>query len=288
VIEFFFKLLSRLSLKNLQRLGALLGVLAYVGSKHYRGLLKTHFDLAAHLYKFNPNYWQASKESGKTMADCLWIWNHPEQALKLTEIHDWEIVEAAIAEGKGLIMLTPHLGGFEVIPRVLAEHFPATILYRPARQKWLDDIIVKGRKHPRMNFVPANLQGIRHVAKALQKGEAVGILPDQVPKDSEGIWAKFFGKYAYTITLPAKIASRNDVPTVMFTAIRKAKGAGWILQAKRMGEAFDPDPHRAAQQLNQLLEEAILQKPEQYLWAYNRFKNPTGSPPPSESSDFPS
>lgn len=288
MIEFFFKLLSRLSLKNLQRLGAFLGALAYVGSTHYRGLLKTHFDLAGRLYKFNPNYWEATKESGKTMADCLWIWSHPEQALELTEIHDWDVVEAAIAEGKGLIMLTPHFGGFEVIPRVLAEHFPATILYRPARQKWLDDIIVKGRKHPRMNFVPANLQGIRHIAKALQKGEAVGILPDQVPKDSEGIWAKFFGKYAYTITLPAKIASRNDVPTVMFTAIRKPKGAGWILQAKRMWEAFDPDPHRAAQQLNHLLEAAILQKPEQYLWAYNRYKNPTGSPPPKESSDFPS
>lgn len=284
MIQLFFKLLSRLSLKNIQRVGAMLGMLAYVGSSRYRELLKTHLDLAAKLYKFEPHYWATTKESGKTLADCLWIWAHPKEALQRTRIHHWDIVEQAISEGRGLIMLTPHFGGFEIIPRILAEHFPATILYRPARQEWLNKIIEEGRKHPRMNFAPANLQGIRQIAKALQRGEAVGILPDQVPKDSDGVWAKFFGKHAYTVTLPAKIAGRNNVPTIIFTAIRLPSGQGWELRAKRMAENFSSDPLIAAQQLNDALELAIVQKPEQYLWAYNRYKHPAGAElPPSES-----
>lgn len=283
MIQLLLKLLSRLSLRNLQRIGALLGILAYIGSSRYRELLKTHLDYAARDYNFKPNYWKAAKEAGKTLTDCLWIWNRPQEALEKTNVENWEIVEKAIAQGRGLIMLTPHLGGFEIIPRVLAEHFTATILYRPAKQSWLNEIIVQGRKHPQMNFAPANIQGIRQVAKALQKGEAVGILPDQVPRDSEGIWAKFFGHYAYTITLPAKIASRNNVPTIMFSALRKSNGEGWTIHVKQMTEPFNDDPAIAAQQLNQLLEQTIVQQPEQYLWGYNRYKAPTGTKSPEEN-----
>jgi KDO2-lipid IV(A) lauroyltransferase len=284
VISLFFKLLSRLSLKNIQRVGAILGMLAYISSSRYRELLKIHLDAAAAKYHFKPDYWTSTKESGKTLADCLWIWSHPKEALAKTHIQNWEVVQAAVAEGKGLIMLTPHFGGFEIIPRVLAEHFPATILYRPARQEWLNDIIESGRRHPRMIFAPANLQGVRMIAKALQRGEAVGILPDQVPKDSDGVWAKFFGQYAYTVTLPAKIAGRNNVPTIVFTAIRLPSGQGWELHAKRMNENFDNDPLIAAQQMNDAIERSIIQKPEQYLWAYNRFKHPAGAEPRPEES----
>ena len=78
---------------------------------------------------------KAAAASGMLFTDSLWIWHNPQKALKLAEIHDWDIVDQAIQQGKGLVMLTPHLGGFEIIPRILANHFPATILYRPARQE---------------------------------------------------------------------------------------------------------------------------------------------------------
>ncbi len=283
MIQLFFKLLGCLSLKNIQNLGALLGMLAFLCSSRYRELLKNHLHFAANLHHFEPNIWKTTQESGKILADCLWIWAHPHEAVQKTQVKNWDVVEKAVAEGRGLIMLTPHLGGFEIIPRILAEHFPATILYRPARQTWLNEIIEAGRKHPHMIFAPANMQGVRLIAKALQKGEAVGILPDQVPKDSDGVWAKFFGRYAYTVTLPAKIASRNRVPTIIFTAIRLPSGQGWELHAKRMTEDFSQDPQIAATQLNEAIESAIILKPEQYLWAYNRYKHPAGAPlPPKE------
>ncbi len=227
--------------------------------------------------------WAAAAESGKLFSDSLWIWKNPQKALKLVEVRDWDLVKAAIDEGHGLVMLTPHLGGFEIIPRVLAQHFPATILYRPSRQAWLNELVEAGRAYPNMQFVPTNLNGVRQMTRALTRGEAIGILPDQVPSGGEGVWVPFFGRPAYTTPLPARLANRNNTPVVMFTAKRKSLGQGWLMQATRL-EPLSADSLLAASELNQALEQAILKAPEQFIWAYNRYKHPTGAElPPSNT-----
>lgn len=286
MIKLILNLLQKLSLKNIQRVGALLGVLAYVFSSNYREKLLTNLKQATTQYQFEVNSWEAAKGAGKMLADSLWIWAHPKEALSITQVSNWDVVTQAIDEGKGLVMITPHIGAFEMIPRVLAEHFPATILYRPAKQSWAQDIIQEGRSHPQMNFVPANLSGVREIAKALHRGEPVGILPDQVPGVGEGVWAKFFGKYAYTAVLPAKIAQRNNIPTIYFTAVRLENGEGWLIEARRMDRPFSSDPNIAASELNQELEKVIIKYPEQYLWGYNRYKQPNGAEPkPTDELD---
>jgi KDO2-lipid IV(A) lauroyltransferase len=276
-------LLGFLPLRYLQSLGALLGTLTYLFSKKDRELILDHLKIAQSKYHFKANPKAVAISAGKMFCDSLWIWKHPNEALKLTELVNWQVVEDAVNEGRGLLMLTPHLGTFEMIPRVLSEYFPATIIYKPAKQKWLNDLIEHGRAHPRMNFVPANMQGVRQVARAISRGEAVGILPDQVPGNGEGVWAPFFGKPAYTAVLPAKIAIKNQIPTIIFAAIRKPKGAGWSIIATRVNESFDHDPINAATQLNSFLEKIIAEHPEQYLWMYRRYKQPTGAPPPPSS-----
>jgi Kdo2-lipid IVA lauroyltransferase/acyltransferase len=275
-------LLGRLPLKHLQNFGAFLGLLMYWFSKKDRKLIIENLKIAQSKYAFQANPKQVAISAGKMFSDSLWIWKHPNQALEMTEVSNWEVVEQAVAQGKGLLMLTPHLGTFEMIPRLLAEHFPATIIYKPAKQKWLENLIEKGRAHSNMNFVPANMQGVRQVARAISRGEAVGILPDQVPGNGEGIWAPFFNKPAYTAVLPAKIARKNLVPTIIFAAIRKPRGAGWLIHATLVDQVFDADPLVAATQLNTYLEKVIIQNPEQYLWMYRRYKQPTGAPPPPE------
>ena len=175
-----------------QVIGGGLGLLAFIGSKHYRSLFKQHYLSVATQNHLPVRMWSAACASGMLFSDSLWIWRNPKQALSRTEISNWEVVEKAINEGHGLVMLTPHLGGFEIIPRVLAQHFPATILYRPARQDWLNAVVEEGRAHPNMHFVPTNLQGVRQMTRALIRGEAIGILPDQVPSGGDGIWVPFF------------------------------------------------------------------------------------------------
>ena len=264
-----------------QVFGGALGLLAFVGSRRYRSLFKQHYLSAATQNHFPVRIWSAACASGMLFSDSLWIWRNPSKALSLTEISNWEVVDKAIKEGHGLVMLTPHFGGFEIIPRVLAQHFPATILYRPARQNWLNDVIENGRAYPNMHFVPTNLQGVRQMTRALMRGEAIGILPDQVPSGGDGMWASFFGRTAYTTTLPARLANRHHTPVVMFTAKRKGLGQGWRMQASRL-DAFSEDPSLSCAELNKAIEAAILIAPEQFIWAYNRFKHPLGAEPPPQ------
>ena len=264
-----------------QVIGGALGLLAFIGSKHYRSLFKQHYLSAATQNHFPVRIWSAARASGMLFSDSLWIWRNPSKALSLTEISNWEVVKGAINEGHGLVMLTPHFGGFEIIPRVLAQHFPATILYRPARQDWLNDVIESGRAYPNMHFVPTNLQGVRQMTRALMRGEAIAILPDQVPSGGDGRWAFFFGRPAYTTTLPARLANRHHTPVVMFTAKRKGLGQGWLMQATRL-TAFSEDPSMSCAELNKAIEAAILIAPEQFIWAYNRFKHPLGAEPPPQ------
>ena len=270
-----------LPLAVVQVLGTLLGLLAYVGSKQYRSLFRPQYEAVVMARKLPFKLWEAVCASGMLFSDSLWIWRNPEKALRLVEVQNWDLVETAIQEGHGLVMLTPHLGGFEIIPRVLAQHFPATILYRPSRQEWLNEVVEEGRAYPNMHFVPTNLNGVRQMTRALTRGEAIGILPDQVPSGGEGVWVPFFGRPAYTTPLPARLANRNKTPVVMFTAKRKALGKGWLMQATRLHPPSE-DPALAAAELNVAIENAVLVAPEQFIWSYNRYKHPAGAElPPS-------
>ena len=282
LLKLSFNTIAILPLGVMQILGAFLGLLAYIGSKQYRTLFRTQYEAVVQSHQLPFVLWTAVTNSGKLFSDCLWIWKNPQKAVKLVEIQNWDVVESAINEGRGLVMLTPHLGGFEVIPRVLAQHFPATVLYRPPRQAWLNEVVEAERAYPNMEFVPTNLNGVRQMTRALMRGEAIGILPDQVPSGKEAVWVPFFGRPAYTTPLPARLANRNHTPVLMFTAKRKSLGQGWLMEVTRLAPLSE-DAVTAATEINHALEQAILKAPEQFIWAYNRYKHPTGAElPPSK------
>lgn len=281
VLKLSLNLIAALPLTIVQVIGATLGFLAYIGSKQYRALFRPQYEVVIKARNLPFKLWAAVRASGMLFSDSLWIWRNPQKALALVEVQNWDLVQAAINEGHGLVMLTPHLGGFEIIPRVLAQHFPATILYRPSRQAWLNEVVEEGRAYPNMHFVPTNLNGVRQMTRALTRGEAIGILPDQVPSGGDGVWVPFFGRPAYTTPLPARLANRNNTPVVMFTAKRKGLGQGWLMQATRL-DPLSEDATIGAAELNAAIENAVLVAPEQFIWSYNRYKHPTGAElPPS-------
>src|SRR5690625_6673223 len=104
------------------------------------------------------------------------------------------IVHEALAEKRGVLYLTPHLGCFEITARILVQHGPITVMYRPPRQAFLEPAMKVGRDLPGLRSVPANMRGVREFMRALRRGEAVGMLPDQVPSSGDGVWATFFDK----------------------------------------------------------------------------------------------
>jgi KDO2-lipid IV(A) lauroyltransferase len=281
ILRLSLNAITMLPLALVQIIGASMGILAYIGSKQYRSFFRPQYEAVVSAHKLPFKLWEAIRASGMLFSDSLWIWRNPQKALQLVEVQNWDVVESAISEGHGLVMLTPHLGGFEIIPRVLAQHFPATILYRPSRQEWLNELVEEGRAYPNIHFVPTNLHGVRQMTRALTRGEAIGILPDQVPSGGEGVWVLFFGRPAYTTPLPARLANRSKTPVVMFTATRKGIGEGWLMQANRLAPLSE-DANIAATELNVAIENAVLVAPEQYIWSYNRYKHPAGAElPPS-------
>ena len=277
-----FNLLASMPLWLLHRLGGLLGWMAYKQSGSYAECMRENLSRAwqdrpeAEFHTLlNANI----IEAGKGMVELAWVWRRPlEQVLaKIKECHGWELVEATLASGKGLVMLTPHLGCFEIIALYVGARMPMTSMYRVPRQAWMDTVVRQGRERGQMKLARADIGGVRTLYKALKRGEVIGILPDQVPGNGEGEWVPFFGRPAYTMTLVTRLLESSGAAVIMCIAERLPRGEGYILR-------FTPLELNAGLpvtlQINHAVEATVRSCPAQYLWSYNRYKVPSGVQPP--------
>jgi len=277
-----FDVLARLPLSVLHRLGTLLGWAIYLFSGRYARRLRENLHKAG-LGRSEPELRELLhaniREAGKGVMELPWVWRRPldEVVASVRQCHGWEHVEAARAQGKGMIMLTPHLGCFEVISLYIAARLPLISMYRPPRWKFLDTLMHEGRARGQTKLAAADLGGVRQLLKALKRGENIGVLPDQVPGNGEGEWVPFFGRPAYTMTLIGRLMESSGAPVIMCRCERLAKGEGYVLHFAPL--SFDAATSVPGQ-LNAELEKVIRTCPEQYLWSYNRYKVPRGALPP--------
>jgi KDO2-lipid IV(A) lauroyltransferase len=273
---FFFRCLAYLPLPLLHGLGRLLGGLVYLFPGRYRNRLRGNAALAG--YEHAGFARRASAETGAMILETPKVWLNTTWCLQHTFSDDDHVVQEALAEGRGVLYLTPHLGCFEITARYLLQHGPITVMYRPPRQAFLEPVMEQARNMSGLNAVPANMQGVRQFVRALKRGEAVGMLPDQVPSGGEGVWAPFFGKQAYTMTLAGKLAAQTGVAVILTAGERLPGGRGWKIHYARLPEPLPKAPQELAQLLNQAMEQLIRRFPEQYLWSYNRYKIPDDAP----------
>jgi len=207
-----------------------------------------------------------------------------------------EHVDAAHEAGRGLVLLTPHLGCFEITAQAYAEryarrHGPITVRYRPARKAWLRELVANSRHKPGLiAAAPATLAGVRQMIRALRRGETIGLLPDQVPPEGMGAWAPFFGKPVYTMTLAARLVQQTGASLLLIWGERLPRGAGYVVHFEPFGETLPADPEAQAESaaaVNRAMERLIMQRPEQYLWGYNRYKMPRQADvPPASTADL--
>ena len=271
-------------LSTLHTWGAWLGWLAYGASGTYRRRLQANAALAG---LGTPQRREAVAQTGRMVAELPWLWLRPNDR-PLGPAVQWQgddLIAEALDAGRGLVLLTPHLGCFEVCAQAIAERFghrsTLTAMYRPARQPWLRTLEETARARPGLATVPASLAGVRQMIRALKRGEAVGLLPDQVPPEGMGAWAPFFGQPAYTMTLALRLVQQTGAALLLIWAERLPRGAGFVLRVGPLGEPL-PAPSRddAAQQVaeatvvNRAMEALIRQCPAQYLWGYHRYKQP--------------
>jgi len=197
-------------------------------------------------------------------------------------------LEAAMSEGKGVIMAGPHLGNWEVGFQYLASRFPVTALYRPPRQEVLDDFVYQGRSKTGADLAPANIQGVKKLITALRKGEMLFVLTDQLPKAAGkqgSVFAPFFGQSAATMVLVNSLARKTGAPVFFFYTERYPAAGGYGLHCMPAPVGVDDAVvEEAAAAINLGLEACIRQLPQQYLWGYKRFEQrPDGVPSPYSS-----
>ena len=212
------------------------------------------------------------------LLELPFLWGRSSQrgAAPQTDIRNWHVIEQAQAKGKGIIFLTPHMGSFESTAQVFSTRAPITVLYRPHRKPELQEIIESSRARENVALAPTSLGGVKVLLKALKRGEAVGMLPDQVPAEGEGVWASMFGQPAYTMTLPGKLHNATGAAIVLAVGYRKSAGQGFRLELYAGPETLSADPVEAANQVNAEMEKLIMMHPDQYYWGYERFKAPKG------------
>ena len=276
-----FKLFSYLPLWLAHAVGATLGWLVFAASPTYRRRFLANSRQAG--YTFGqvagavastgrmvgelPKLWMGTRGKRTGIAEVPFTW------------HQLENVQHAYAKGKGVILLTPHLGCFEIVAQAWAQQFsdqlgPMTALYRPARKVWMQALVANSRSRKGLQTVPTNLTGVRQMIKALRKGEAVGLLPDQVPPDGMGLWAPFFGRDAYTMTLAARLSAQTGATVLVGWGRRLSWGRGYSIHFHELNQGLDGDLAAAVQRMNTEMEALIRACPTQYLWGYGRYKHP--------------
>jgi len=279
LVNFLSRLLARLPLTWLYRLGFVAGWLVYLCSPTYRRHLRANLAQAVG----EPSralLRQAIAEAGRQALEVCWVWLRPLDTVlaQVKAVYGLELVEAARREKAGILFVTPHLGCFE-----LAAHYcahaggaPLTVLYRPPRYRVLEPLMQAGRMRGSVKTAPADLAGVKQLLKALHARDMVGILPDQAPRAGEGVWAAFFGRPAWTMTLGARLSEVRGARTIYVWVERLPRGQGYAVHYSLPTEHCEGDLAKRCAAMNREIERLIRQCPAQYLWAYNRYKRPRG------------
>ena len=287
-MESVFRLLARLPLPLNQALGALLGRLAWLLSPRLRHRARDNL-AASGLVGSKGSMGRMARanaaEIGKGVTELAWALFRPQDAVaRVQRLHGWEHVEALRAGNRPIVFVTPHLGAYDVAGRYLWSRLPILAMYRPHKMGWVDRLLREGRNAGAApdgtNVAPATLAGVRMVLKHLRRGGCTVVLPDQVPGLGEGEWAEFFGRPAYTMTLLGRLQEASGAALVFCYAERLPKGGGYVMHFEPLAEPLPAERAAAARRVNEGVERLIRACPQQYLWAYNRYKRPAGAPPP--------
>lgn len=272
--------LGRLPLPLLHALGAGLGCLAYVCSAGLRRKVRNNLTTAG-LYS-RRLAWASAGEAGRAAIESAWVWFRSNDALlrvtghaALTAVAEQTLARQAAGDNRGLILLTPHLGCFELAARIYGATAPVTVLYKAPRNEKMHALLKAARSRGGVHPVPADTGGVRALLRALKRGEAVGILPDQVPSAGEGVWAGFFGRPAFTMTLPLRLAEKTGARVCLLAIWRRPGGQGWEVELEELTGLPDPAT------VNARIEAFVRRRPAQYVWNYNRYKVPAGARPPA-------
>jgi KDO2-lipid IV(A) lauroyltransferase len=285
VVRALFHLFATLPLPIAQALGATLGLIGSIAPNSFAR--RTRFHVARCLPELGRLararlVFRALREAGKALAELPFLLAAPEPRVvrALREVRGRELLDAAIAAGKGVIAASPHLGSWEMAGLAYSRLQPIVTMYRPQAEPW-DTLIKEGRSRFGAEVVPSDRGGMRKLLETLRRGGSIGVLPDQDPPTGSGVFAPFFGIAAHSPVFASRLARRTGATILYVYAERLSWGRGYALHIERAPpEVAEEDEVRAVTAVNRGVESCIRRFPAQYYWAYMRFRRrPVGEPP---------
>lgn len=272
-----FKLLALLPLGILRALGSAAGSLMWLFNG--RAAKITRENIALCFPELSPAEQtalarQSLKETAKTAMEAGAIWRNSWAWLqgKIVAMEGDDILRAKLAAGKGVLVLAPHHGNWEVVAPYLASVANLTAMYQPLDNPKMDELVLAGRSKLNITMAPTNRKGVMLLFKALQSGTIVGILPDQVPaQDAGGEVAPFFGQPALTMTLVQGLIQRTGCAVCSCYAERVAGGFKLVVM-EADAQICSAEPVTSLTGLNASVADCVRRAPAQYQWEYKRFR----------------
>lgn len=208
----------------------------------------------------------------------------PDQVRAMFEgVEGADALAAARAEGKGVLLVSGHLGNWELAGAfVAASGVPIEAVARGMENPLFDRYITRTRHDLGMTVIH-DADAVRRVPRAMREGKAVAMLVDQGAVGLASTWVPFFGRYAKTPRGPAVFALRLGAPVVFATALRQPNGK-YVMYYERIpvqptGER-EADVDRIVMDYTATLERWIRRAPEQYFWHHRRWKHQRPGTPP--------
>lgn len=272
------KLIGKLPFPVVYGIGEVSGNILWFLNTDARKVTETNIDIC---FADKPKPWRkklARKsliETAKTACEMGAVWTKPpeEPLTRVKSVEGLELIENALKAGKGVIVLAPHLGNWEILGNFLCQRFPITNLYQPPEFEALHKLIYHARTRSGAKLAPTTRRGVIQIVKALRKGEVTGILPDQEPdRGSGGEWVPFFGKKALTATIIPRLVNESNAVAIGGFCLRDGQG-GYNMIFREVDKGIhSPDLIAATEAMNKSIERFVLECPEQYQWEYKRFK----------------
>ncbi len=195
----------------------------------------------------------------------------------INKVHNKNVIEECAKDNNGIIFMTPHHGSWELSGLFVANKIKTYTMFKPLRNKVLNDYVFSGRMSQGATLVETDNSGVKKLLKALKNNYGIGILPDHTPKINQGVMADFYGIPANTSTLIYKLGKKNKVPIVYIFSERISSSKGFDVHLGVIDKSFyDLSELDAAVFLNKKIEELVNKNIVQYLWSYERFRNRSG------------
>ena len=219
----------------------------------------------------------------------LWGSSQARRLSMVKEVHNEQLLTEALADERGLLLLAPHIGNWEIVNYFLSERCPMTVMFKPAKNPVFDGWMRAQREATGSVLVPTTPAGVKALFRTLQKGGVAGFLPDQEPEQRSGVTVPFMNWPTLTPRMPFELLQRTKARALMVFSVRLPNAEGFAIHFLEPDEGiYSSDATESVAALNRSVEAVVATAPEQYQWTYKRFKRqPEGMPNPYKEAGVP-